>query len=256
MKNILIVLLNLIILLSCSKNETNTSSVIKISSCDSIKQGFLKRTSDTIRLLSCITIKGCDSIRLGIVKPTRQDTLRLLSCLNISSDDSARLGLFSIGVNYGGGIIAYFLEPGDPGYDANEKHGLIIATKDELFLDGRWGPFDIIAKTETAIGTGLANTNKIIQAQGGIANRYAAAFARSRRDGGYTDWFLPSKDELNKICQNKTAIGMTIAQTYWSSSEDTNSSSSSAWASNFGSCIQRTWGKHNSQYSVRAVRAF
>ena len=67
--------------------------MIKLSSCDSIKQGLLKTTSDSIRLLSCLTITNCDSVRLGILKPNTQDTIRLSSCIKISGCDSVRLGI-------------------------------------------------------------------------------------------------------------------------------------------------------------------
>jgi uncharacterized protein (TIGR02145 family) len=82
---------------SCSKKESTPSVtppvVIKLSGCDSIKQGLLKTTSDTVRLVSCLTISSCDSIRLGILKPNNQDTIRLLSCIKITGCDSVRLGV-------------------------------------------------------------------------------------------------------------------------------------------------------------------
>jgi hypothetical protein len=97
-----IISLNIIILIcSCAKTEVNLivsptpPITIKLSSCDSLKQGLLKNTSDTIRLLSCIKITGCDSLRLGLLKNT-SDTIRLLSCIKISGSDSVRFGLLKI----------------------------------------------------------------------------------------------------------------------------------------------------------------
>jgi len=51
---------------------------------------------------------------------------------------------------------------------------------------------------ETAIGEGQANTDLILAncATLGIAARLASAPA-----GGYSDWFLPSQDELNQVCK-------------------------------------------------------
>ncbi len=97
MKKLILILLTSGIIYSCSKTETTPTVtppvVVKLSGCDSIKQGLLKTTTDTIRLVSCLSINGCDSIRLGILKPNKQDTLRLLSCIKISGCDSIRLDI-------------------------------------------------------------------------------------------------------------------------------------------------------------------
>ena len=82
MKKLIFILSIFSIIYSCTKTETSTPTppvVIKLSGCDSIKQGLLKTTSDTIRLVSCVSITGCDSVRLGLLKSTI-DLLRLGDC--------------------------------------------------------------------------------------------------------------------------------------------------------------------------------
>ena len=67
---------------------------------------------------------------------------------------------------------------------------------------------------------------------------------------GKTDWYLPSKNELNIFNTNKTTIGYFSAAYYWSSTEY---SSYDAWFQNFSDGGQNLTNKHNT-YRVRCLR--
>ena len=165
------------------------------------------------------------------------------------------LGIISlnIGNSYQGGKVAYILVSGDPGYDANTQHGLITATVDQS-TGIRWynGSNTTTGATGTAIGTGLSNTNSIIANQGGTSTSYAAGIARAYTGGGYNDWYLPSKDELNKLFSNRFLIGDFANNYYWSSTE---SDFIFSWYQHMADGRQLTNSK-SSAYYVRAIRAF
>ena len=164
-------------------------------------------------------------------------------------------GRFYLGIgDYSqGGQVAYILVSGDPGYDANTQHGLIAATSDQgsgiIWYNGS---YTTTGATGTAIGTGLSNTNAIIASQLNTGS-YAAKLCRDFRGGGYTDWYLPSKDELAKLyAMKQLGFGGFSTYYYWSSTEF---NSNYARHQIFLNGTQGYINKYSTFY-VRAIRAF
>ena len=97
-------------------------------------------------------------------------------------------------------VVFYIFVSGDAGYVAGETHGLIAAVQDQNSgIQWNNGSLITTGATATGVGRGSANTDAIISVQGATETSYAAGLARAYNGGGYTDWYLPSKNELNQI---------------------------------------------------------
>ena len=122
----------------------------------------------------------------------------------------------------------------------------------------QWGAYNfLIAGTIEDIGGGKQNTERILAALKLRAEiGRAAQLAANYEHGGFSDWFLPSKDELNLMFINlkqENRGGFPDDNThYWSS---TDGDEYSAWIQNFRNGRQGGMGKHIT-HSVRPIRAF
>ena len=160
---------------------------------------------------------------------------------------------YVVGTEAEGGIVFYVDETG--------QHGLVAALED---LEGyyEWGCFGttISGADGQAIGTGYQNTLDI--ASGCSETPIAASEALAYESEGYSDWFLPSKDELIEMYNTigwgseNGNIGGFVNTWYLSSSEGLNFfSSSSAWFVYFNNGNVGTSHKSNG-YLVRVIRSF
>ena len=155
-----------------------------------------------------------------------------------------------IGDEYAGGIVFYI--------DGN-CGGLVCAKTDQnngnaMAWAGQQN--SVTGATGTAVGTGQENTTKIIN-DAGTSIDYAARICDELDLEGYSDWFLPSKDELNLMYQNlhkaTPAIGNFQTDFYWSSTED---DAGDAWLQEFNTDGDQYYDAKDAHHMVRAVRAF
>lgn len=121
-----------------------------------------------------------------------------------------------------------------------------------------WGGYNTTTGiASTSIGKGLNNTNQLIsknlQPNTGrwwVVWDKVDEFRQSHSD----KWFVPSKDELNLVNQQKANLSNLSLNTnpyYWSSSEY---SPTSAWYQRFDSGEQPYYVKFNHSYRVRLCR--
>ena len=140
-----------------------------------------------------------------------------------------------------------------PGYEPNV----------DLIYDEKGEPSRIKRVRSKAIGMGAANTKQIVKTYG--EGRYAAWAADQYEVNGYSDWFLPSADELDEMYNVLYAVAEPLigfAPTYyWSSSEY---DLKNAWTVLFrsgqrfdreGWFTSKDTGKPNAM-RVRPIRAF
>jgi hypothetical protein len=163
-------------------------------------------------------------------------------------------GKHQVGDTWGGGKIFWL--------DGTGQHGLIAASGDQSAKGAAWNPGEAVVTGANAdlIYSGQANTEKIVGAQGNnspYAAKLCADFKASSGNMDYNDWYLPSKNELNLLYQQKGIIGgFNISSgIYWSSTESTATPETSAWEQEFRFGSQHEDDKDLPD-QVRCIRKF
>jgi len=148
-----------------------------------------------------------------------------------------------------GGIVFYIDETG--------QHGLVAAMED-LESAYQWGCYgtEISGADGLVIGAGLQNTLDIVA--GCSATNTAAYQSLNLTIENYSDWYLPSRDELveilERIGQDSSIgnIGGFANIKYWSSSEI---GSTTSWIVNFDSGTMSNQTKSDA-FRARIIRSF
>lgn len=98
-----------------------------------------------------------------------------------------------IGEAFGGGYFAGYISHTA---DGNPTHALIVAPKATGEASSlQWKIANTQTSGTTSVYDGVANTAAMVAA--GINDHPAAKFCTELTIGGFTDWYLPSRDELN-----------------------------------------------------------
>ena len=163
---------------------------------------------------------------------------------NNTVQTSAVTNVHAIGETFGGGVVFYVYDEG--------QHGLIADNSSTIsFFPWNNGSFTTTNALRDDVFAGKFNTERININQG--VGSYAAQICASFRGGGYSDWYLPSKYELNLLYQQKSVLPIVSSGGYWSSTEF---NADYAWMQYFTSGLQGFTGKASMFICVLAVRAF
>lgn len=164
----------------------------------------------------------------------------------ISATGGGSTNNFYLGQDTLGGIVFYIYI----GSDGNQ-HGLIVNKNEST---AQWQSSSTTTNA-TRSWDGVYNTGLMTASP-------AANYVNGLTDGGFTDWYLPSIDELSILWHNRfhankglNDVGATLLSNnayYWSSTEN-GASTAFYFYFNFGYAY---YYNKASTYSVRAVRAF
>ena len=187
-------------------------------------------------------------------------TLFMLLSLAVVADKSVYLPIIGSATGYkigdtgpGGGTVFFVGRDG--------LHGLEAAPSEARVASVRWynGTFTKTEALGNGVGAGKMNTMLIIADQGSDSFSYAAGRCSNlaKTDGtvDYSDWYLPSKVELDLLYLQKEIVSGLGDYYYWSSTEHA-LDQDFAWYQNFANRYQGIAPKNTAIYKIRCIRDF
>ncbi len=167
-------------------------------------------------------------------------------------EEEQQLPTLAIGDFHQGGVIFYIDDTGE--------HGFVCAVSDQSFAaKSGCPPLKINGANGLELGTGAQNTTDIVN--GCDTEGIAAELCDRLELNKYSDWFLPSKDELDILYQNREKVNETALANGGNKLEDTEYWTSSHQTSNTVFIQHFTAGNQSGDfedalYNVRAIREF
>lgn len=163
-----------------------------------------------------------------------------------------------IGEEFGGGVIFHLWKDAQ-----GVEHGLIVDLID-LSTEQVYSNIDNVPIGPSAESSwdGLSNSNAIVGQAGHTSS--AAALCLNSTNGGQSDWYLPSIDELSLLWNKRFNVNKSLSAiggatvlpnraSYWSSTED---DYHLAWYFGFGDGHSSFSYYKYAMYYVRAIRTF
>ena len=193
----------------------------------------------TLGLLTAAVLAGCATTAPSEQAPSPAVSVDRQAALGTCADG----GACAIGdIGPGGGMVFY-----DAG--SVQPWGRYMEMGPEFTRTEWCDVWDFfVAGTKELIGSGKENTDKIVAACGAGAANTVSDYG----GGGKTDWFLPSRDELNELYKQRDSVGGFETDKYWSSSQYV---AYAAWGQYFTNGYQSGSATHYAN-GVRPVRAF
>jgi len=223
-----------------SPNMLNKLNGIESGAQKNVKADWTATTGDALILHKPLlyTRAQCDSIyKIDSMRTMRNQTFVYYHGGRVDSTATIKV---NIGDYYQGGYVFYI--------DPSRSWGLCAASS-ELATSYQWSSTNVNITTRgTAIGTGQANTDAIIATHGANC---AAYNCKQYLGAGYTDWYLPARDELDsiyKVLVVKKGLPYGTGHQKWSSTQNV-TDATTAWFHNW-STTHGTSGKDITLYVI------